>query len=307
MKPKIKLIGFCCIGVVLLITLVASCKSGTSQPSKPAPPSDGMVLIPAGEFDMGSNDPEAKGDEQPVHRVYVDAFYMDRTEVTNAQFKEFLLENPQWHNKLIVTKADLFSTPSDGNYLFTWSGNNYPQGKADYPVRYVSWTAARAYANWAGKRLPTEAEWEYAARGGLKGKRYPNGDTIAARDANFNHQNRDPRYIDDRKGTTPVGKYAANGYGLYDMAGNVSEWCRDGYDSEFYSTFPRNDVARNPLSPDNVRYKRNLDNFVGLLVLRGGSYASNGSRVRVSARSNSHPTFILHGGMGFRCVKDVTP
>ena len=100
----------------------------TSDPSKPAPPPEGMVLIPAGEFDMGSNDAEARNDEQPVRRVYIDAFYMDETEVTNLQFKEFLLENPQWQKGRVNAQ---FAT---ANYLHLWNGNNYPQGKANHPV-----------------------------------------------------------------------------------------------------------------------------------------------------------------------------
>ena len=225
----------------------------------PAPPPEGMVYIPAGEFEMGSNDAEADNDEQPVRKVYVDAFYMDETEVTNLQFKEFLLENPRWQ------KGRVNKQFANNNYLKDWNGNNYPQGKANHPVRYVSWYAAMAYAEWADKRLPTEAEWEYAARGGLKGKKYPNGNTITARDANFGQNVKD---------TTPVGKYPANGYELYDMAGNVWEWCLDEYDSEFYFTFPRNGVARNPLSGANS-IEWILDNYTQIKssrVLRGGSW-----------------------------------
>lgn len=127
--------------------------------SAPAPP--GMVLIPAGEFKMGCNDAEAENDEQPVRSVYVDTFYLDETEVTNVQYKEFLLENPRWQKGYI--DASRFA---NANYLKLWSGNNYPGGKGNNPVVYVSWYAAMAYAAWADKRLPTEAEWERAARGG---------------------------------------------------------------------------------------------------------------------------------------------
>ena len=230
-------------------------------PDIPLPPA-GMVLIPAGEFEMGSNDAEAGNNEQPVRRVYVDAFYMDETEVTNTQFKEFLLENPQWQKGRANAKF------ANVNYLHLWNGNNYPNGKGNHPVVWVSWYAAMAYAEWADKRLPTEAEWEYAARGGLKGKKYPNGNTITARDANFNNNVKD---------TTPVSKYPANGYGLYDMAGNVWEWCLDAYDAEFYFTFPRNGVARNPLSgANNVEWLlNNYTNVKDSRVLRGGSWSNN--------------------------------
>ena len=265
-----------------------------SEPSEPAPPPDGMVLIPAGEFDMGSNDAEARNDEQPVRTVYVDAFYMDETEVTNVQFKEFLRENPQWQKGRVNAKF------AGANYLIRWNGNNYPNGKGNHPVVLVSWYAAMAYAEWANKRLPTEAEWEYAARGGLKGKKYPNGNTITTRDANFAHQVND---------TTPVGKYPANGYGLYDMAGNVVEWCLDQYDREFYFTFPRNGVARNPLSgaPSIEWILNNYTNDNSNRVLRGGSFISSAGSVRVAYRigvtpANVNPTIFL---VGFRCVKDV--
>ena len=197
------------------------------------PPPDGMVLIPAGEFEMGSNDAEADNDEQPVRTVYVDAFYMDETEVTNVQFKEFLIENPRWQKGRVDARFE------DGFYLFLWNGNNYPSGKGNHPVVYVSWYAAMAYAEWSGKRLPTEAEWEYAARGGLVGQKYPHGNTLTPGDANYGNNVGD---------TTAVGRYPANGYGLYDMAGNVWEWCLDEYDRDFYFTFPRGGVARNPLS-----------------------------------------------------------
>ena len=118
-----------------------------------------MVLIPAGQFQMGSEDEDANDDEQPVHTVHLDAFYMDEHEVTNLEYQEFLLENPRWEKSRIIKWLH------DGDYLKHWRGNNYPSGKANHPVVNVSWYAALAYAEWAGKRLPTEAEWEYAARG----------------------------------------------------------------------------------------------------------------------------------------------
>ena len=257
------------------------------------PPPDGMVLIPAGEFDMGSNDAEANNDEQPVRRVYVDAFYIDETEVTNVQYKEFLLENPQWQKGRVNAKF------ADPNYLVLWNGNNYPNGKGNHPVGLVSWYAAMAYAEWADKRLPTEAEWEYAARGGLRGKKYPNGNTITARDANF------AKNVGD---TTPVAKYPANGYKLYDMAGNVYEWCLDEYDSEFYFTFPRNGVARNPLSgANNIDWI--LDNYTEINAdrsARGGSFFSPLENCRVTFRGQNPWPSYTDGSTGFRCVKDVT-
>ena len=137
----------------------------TSQPG-PVPTSGDMVLIPAGAFQMGSNAPEAFIDEQPVRTVNLAAFHIDRYEVTNAQYKQFVDANPQWQ------KDRLRARYHDGDYLKHWNGNSYPPGKANHPVVYVSWYAAEAYATWAGKRLPTEAEWEKAARGRLIGRKY---------------------------------------------------------------------------------------------------------------------------------------
>ena len=243
-----------------------------------------MVLIPAGEFQMGSND--YYDDEKPVHTVYVDAFYMDKYEVTNAQYKQFLDANPQWRKDRI---QDRFHS----HYLEYWDGNTYPRGKADHPVVYVSWYAAMAYAEWAGKRLPTEAEWEKAARGGLVGKKYPHGNTLTARDAN---------YGDPSGTTTPVGSYPANGYGLYDMSGNVWEWCLDEYNGGFYAISP----ARNPLSGSNsIQWL--LDNYTGVKtyrVLRGGSWLTNATYVRVADRRNITPAAANDLG-GFRCARAV--
>ena len=175
---------------------------------------ENMVLIPAGKVEMGSNDTESFY-EQLVYMGHVDAFYMDTHAVTNLDYQQFLIENSSWQKDRI---EDQFH---DGDYLLNWDGNNYPAGQANHPVTWVSWYSAMAYAMWVGKRLSTEAEWEYAARGGLPGKKYPWGDVLSAAKANYD------RNVED---TTAVGKYPANGYGLYDMSGNVWEWCLDLYD-----------------------------------------------------------------------------
>ena len=255
---------------------------------------DGMVLIPAGSFEMGSDDAEADADERPVHTVHLDAFYMDVYEVTNAQFKAFVDANPQWQKHNIDAKFH-----SSRSYLLQWSGNDYPAGSADYPVVEVTWYAAMAYAEWAGKRLPTEAEWEYAARGGLVGKKYPWGDaepTLA--DANYGYDEDGDR----RETRISIGSYAANGYGLYDMAGNVWEWCLDAYDADFYAA---SDNSRNPIAGGEV------DNFTTiptdpLRVLRGGSWYSSAQGLRVANRGWETPSsaYIF---FGFRCVRPVAP
>ena len=245
-----------------------------------------MVLIPAGDFEMGSNN--GFDNERPVHTVYVDAFYMDKYEVTNAEYKKFVDANPQWQKGRIEGRFH------DGDYLRLWNGNNYPVGKGDHPVVSVSWYAAMAYARWAGKRLPTEAEWEKAARGGLAGKRYPWGDTIDATKAN---------YGGNVGGTTPVGSYPANGYGLYDMSGNVWEWCLDAYDRSFYRNSPR----RNPISGANniaeVLSEFTNNNLTNdSRVVRGGSWNNSTRNVRVANRVRFNPTYSLYVS-GFRCAR----
>ena len=236
---------------------------------------EGMVLIPAGTFQMGTNDKDARDDARFVRTVHLDAFYMDKYEVTNAQFKAFLDAVPG------VLKA-----LEDGIGRH-WNGTNYPAGTADHPV-VVSWYAAATYAGWAGKRLPTEAEWEYAARGGLAGKKYPWGDDEPTpADANYG------RHFDE---TTPVGQFAANGYGLYDMAGNVLEWCLDEYDADFYAM---SENSQNPIAGREDL----LD--VDFHVLRGGSWLNPGRSIRVDTRFRGGPRFLADG-VGFRCVRSVT-
>ena len=266
------------------------------------PPPEGMVLIPAGQFEMGSNDDDANDDEQPVHTVHMDAFFIDISEVTNAQYKAFVDANPPWQQDRIDERfhneRGLVS-----RYLDHWSNNNYPSGKANYPVVGVSWYAAMAYAQWAGKRLPTEAEWEYAARGGLHRQKYPWGNNISPADANYGNVDLDVVGID----TSAVGQYVANGYGLYDMAGNVYEWCLDAYDADFYA---ESHNSRNPIAGGET-LQWILDNFTSIptnpsRVLRGGSWRNDAQYVRVAARGRTSPT-DTYRNVGFRCARAVTP
>ena len=257
-----------------------------ANPLDPSYPN--MVLIPAGEFQMGSSDNDAEDDEKPIHIVYVDAFYIDKYEVTNAQYREFIDANPQWQKDRIPKKYH------DGDYLKHWNGNNYPLGKDNHPVVYVSWYAAMAYAEWSRKRLPIEAEWEKAARGDRYGRDYAWGDSLDPSKAN---------YGDEIGDTTPVGTYDMNGYGLYDMTGNVWEWCLDEYDADFYSISPR----RNPLAGVTANdILSDFTNVKSVRVLRGGSWVSNAKFVRVSDRTRFTPQ-ITNKARGFRCVKSVTP
>ena len=247
-----------------------------------------MVLIPAGEFQMGSSNGSL--DEKPIHTVHLDAYYIDRYEVTNAQFKQFVDANPRWQ------KEQIPRIYHDGYYLADWLGNDFPQGKGDHPVVYVSWYAAMAYAKWANKRLPTEAEWEKAARGGLVGKKYPWGDTIDSTNAN---------YFDgtDRE-ITPVASYPANGYGLYDMAGNVREWCLDAFDENFYKSSPRENPVAGVSNLGEV-----MDDFINLKgnrVLRGGSWLNSAHSSRIANRSWRAPS-DTNPNEGFRCVKSGNP
>lgn len=248
-----------------------------------------MVLIPAGEFQMGSSSGDF--DEKPVHPVYLNAFYMDRYEVTNEQYRVFVDANPQWQKERISRRYH------DGNYLRDWNGNNYPSEKANHPVVHVNWYGAMAYAAWVGKRLPTEAEWEKAARGGLVGNQYPSGSLIESSEANFNK---------NAGGTTPVGSYPPNDYGLYDMAGNAWEWCLDEYSTKFYANSPRT----NPISGSgkNALVRSIINSFKNIKtprVLRGGAWDKPAERVRPAYRYKHAPTDTTLA-TGFRCVRELT-
>ena len=279
---------FKCLGrfVVLAVCLFAISEMLPPPVTEVEVP-EGMVLIPAGSFLMGSDDAAADDDERPVHTVHLDAFYMDKYEVTNVQFKLFVNANPQWQKSRINRRFH------NGYYLDRWD-DTYPFGEGEHPVVHVSWYAAMAYAAWAGKRLPTEAEWEYAARGGLSGKKYPWGDDEpTAAYANYHRSVKD---------TTPVGRYAANGYGLYDMAGNVWEWCLDAYDADFYAA---SDDSRNPIAGGEVDNFTTIPTDLGR-VLRGGSWISDAHSLRVAFRYWGTP-LGTGGNNGFRCARAVTP
>jgi iron(II)-dependent oxidoreductase len=222
-----------------------------------------MALIPAGEFMMGGDDKD-RGDERPIHTVYLDEFYMDVYEVTNAQYQEFM--------KATGHKAPEF-----------W---NHPRFNApDQPVMGVTWYDAMAYCEWVGKRLPTEAEWEKAARGGLVGKQYPWGDTW------------DSTKLNNRGlATTPVGCFPPNGYGLYDMSGNLWEWCADWYEFDYYSKSPKH----NPEGPSSEPSRQPSR------VVHGGSWLSAMNYLRVAVRGSLIPSEASYN-LGFRCARDVTP
>ncbi len=226
-----------------------------------------MVLIPAGEYWMGRTHTASleqaiilerdRRDDQPAHRIHVDAFLLDTHETTNADYARFVE----------ATKA---AKP------WHWPRGQVTTALAKQPVVNVSFGEAEAYCRWAGKRLPTEAEWERAARGGLDRKRFPWGDEPA----------RGRAHTGSPSGPTAVGSFAANAFGLFDMAGNVWEWTRDWYERDYYAISP----ARNPKGPETGQYR----------VIRGGGW-TEGAQL-AAFRNYADPemrTLII----GVRCAK----
>ena len=250
------------------------------MPTQPDPPiitvadTSDMMLIPAGPFRMGSDKISENGAKR-IHTVYLDAFWIDTHEVTVGEYKQFLLDSEYQ----VSLHPELSKhSPTD-----------------DHPIVGVSWQDAMAYARWAGKRLPTEAEWEKAARGGLLSEDYPWGnDDIDSSKANYGNI---------QEHTTRVGSYPANEYGLYDMAGNAAEWCMDPFDVNFYTNSPDENpfAGHRSLEATINDYK----SVTGLRVVRGGSWrqAKSGS-FRVSARGKNDAT-KRYTNIGFRCVKEA--
>lgn len=250
-----------------------------------APEVTGMVLVPAGEFWMGRTHlslpdelgwvERARMDDRPVHLVSIDSFYMDKYEVTNAGYTRFIeaTGNRKPHH---------------------WIHGKYPEGKAEHPVYNVSWDEAAAYCKWVSQRLPTEAEWEWAARGGLDRKLYAWGDEHPrARGGRLGYQAAGAveRAVIGRVGTSIVGSFPPNGFGLYDMIGNVWEWVADWYAPNYYSISP----DRNPPGPDSGNYR----------VIRGGGWPDADDRfLRVYYR-NFTDSSARFNTIGFRCAKSV--
>jgi formylglycine-generating enzyme len=239
----------------------------------------GMSLIPAGCFNMGDAFTEGGGEERPVHNVCITSdFSLDVHEVTNAEYAACVSGGG-------CTVPSNSSSYTRGSYYANPTYNNFP-------VIWVSWNQAAAYCTWAGKRLPTEAEWEYAARGGLSGKRYPGGDLLSCSDANYERYNSSYlcwNYGGRANDTHQVQSYAANGYGLYDVSGNVYEWVNDWYLSTYYSTSPTND----PPGPNTGSDR----------VLRGGGWSYYQLYMREAGRNFYFPTGPYFA-IGFRCAGD---
>jgi sulfatase modifying factor 1 len=322
---------------------------GPTVPNQQAPPAStppGMAWIPGGEFSMGAQNPpdmddvgmKATEDSRPIHRVYVDALFMDKTDVTNAEFEKFVKatgyvtvaerkpraeDYPGAPPENLVAGSVVFAPPDHpvplNDYFQWWTyvpGANWRHplgpktniaGKGNYPVVHVAYEDAQAYAKWAGKRLPTEAEWEFAARGGLAGKPFVWGDDFRPQGkwmANT-HQGHFPDTDsgeDGYRGIAPVAQFPANGYGLYDMAGNVWQWTSDWYRPDYYQQLQAAGLARNPQGPDSANDP--AEPGQPKKVHRGGSFLCTDqycSRYIVGTRGKGDvDTGTNH--LGFRCV-----
>lgn len=285
-----------------------------------------MALIPGGPFRMGNEDTRAiPGDgEGPVREVDVSTFLIDRTCVTNARFDAFVrstghVTDSERFGWSFVFQDLVSATPGSviaaqipaapwwrGVRGATWRTPEGPGSSIDdrwnHPVVHVSWADAMAYAAWAGKRLPTETEWEKAARGSLVGARFPWGSELVP--SGRHHANiwqgtfpEKNEGVDGYLATAPVDSFPPNGYGLYNMAGNVWEWCWDRWSATWHQT-DSDATRRDPLGPDKGEER----------VLRGGSYLCHASyceRYRVAARTRNTPDSAA-GHTGFRCAADVT-
>lgn len=245
------------LGWVLLMSGAGVSASAESSAKLSEGQTGDMALIPAGSFLMGGDFDE----ERPRHRVMLDTFWIDRFEVSNAQYAEYL--------KATGAPVPLYWNKSDRFH----SGEKFPR----HPVVGISWLDAKAFCEWKGKRLPTETEWEKAARGGHEGRAYPWGDIADRERANFEGQ-----------GTLPVGSFAPNDYGLYDMTGNVWEWVSDWFDPHYYE----NSAETNPRGPDSGKDK----------VLRGGSWVDGTGPNRVAHR-HWYPLAGQYKWLGVRCAR----
>lgn len=339
----------CFISVIVLFLSCGQDNNGTPRPAGEAPSGMVWIPGGVFDMGAGDDNEMAWEEEKPAHKVRVNGFWMDEHEVTNQQFAAFaeatgyitdaekapLLEEimaqvppgtPPPDTADLVAGSMVFSMPEQqvplNNYANWWKwvhganwrhpegpGSNL-EGRAQHPVVHISWNDAQAYCIWAGKRLPTEAEWEFAARGGLKKKRFVWGDEVPTDTKIFANtwQGRFPsenKAADGFAGTAPVKSFAPNGYGLYDMAGNVWEWCHDWYNKYLYRAYEKDEVQDNPKGP--VKSNDPDQPYLPLRVQKGGSFLCHDSycqRYRPSARQASSPESGM-SHVGFRCVKDA--
>ena len=333
---------------VLLISMMACTSKTTKKKPYNTVPQD-MVLIPSGNFMMGGRSSQAYADEFPQHEVSINSFYMDQVEVTNQAFKNFVQatgyitiaeRDIDWeemkkmippgtlkpHDSLLKAGSLVFKPSQepvnlqDYSQWWEWkTGANWqhPEGpksnikkRMNHPVIHIAWEDANSYATWANKRLPTEAEWEWAALGGNSEHKYPWGNSsieMAFDKANF-WQGIFPysnRILDGFYGTAPIASFAANNYGLYDMAGNVWEWCQDKYNVNTYLNDAQLGRVQNPKGP--LHYNDPREPLSPNHIMRGGSFLCNDSYCsgyRTSRRmSASRDSSFNH--TGFRCVQDL--
>ena len=340
------------IFILFIILLNQSCKNQTQiKKEEQISQIPGMVWIPGGIYDMGASDSDrmALSHEKPKHTVKVDGFYMDETEVTNAQFSRFIQATnyittaerpvdwelikqqlppgtPKPHDSLLLPGSLLFkktkeSVPNlyDFSQWWRWTnGANWKQpegkgssidGKDNHPVVHVSYEDAMAYCHWAGRRLPTEAEWEFAARGGKQDKIYFWGDLTDKLSSYVNSWEGefpvDNTQADGFEKSAPVKTYPPNGYGLYEISGNVWEWTSDWYSSQYYQYCKENSITNNPKGPNEAFNPNNP--YIDERVIRGGSFLCNASycaSYRVSSRMATDPSTSLEH-LGFRTVMDL--
>ncbi|MDG2484253.1 MAG: formylglycine-generating enzyme family protein [Flavobacteriaceae bacterium] len=340
------------IFILFIILLNQSCKNQTQiKKEEQISQIPGMVWITGGIYDMGASDSDrmALSHEKPKHTVKVDGFYMDETEVTNAQFSRFIQATnyittaerpvdwelikqqlppgtPKPHDSLLLPGSLLFkktkeSVPNlyDFSQWWRWTnGANWKQpegkgstidGKDNHPVVHVSYEDAMAYCHWAGRRLPTEAEWEFAARGGKRDKIYFWGDLTDKLSSYVNSWEGefpvDNTQADGFEKSAPIKTYPPNGYGLYEISGNVWEWTSDWYSSQYYQYCKENSITNNPKGPKEAFNPNNP--YIDERIIRGGSFLCNASycaSYRVSSRMATDPNTSLEH-LGFRTVMDL--
>jgi iron(II)-dependent oxidoreductase len=277
------------LNLVLFTLLVAMGGCSEEEAEQPEPP-QGMVLIPAGHFQMGSE--EGDVDEAPIHTVYLDAFYIDKYEVTNAQYRKFV--EATGHPAPRGTGYTAVYDVLDRDDYQPWNDPGFNQ--PNHPITNVTWSDAIAYCEWLGKRLPTEAEWEKAARSGIEGAKYtwgnsdPNNRTANFADSNTRFEWRSQEINDSFLFVAPVGSFQPNGYGLFDMAGNLWEWCSDWYGASYYAESPR----ENPKGPPTGERR----------VLRSGAWYRALHTIRSAERVSDYPDSNLNV-IGFRCAMDA--
>ena len=333
--------------LVFVLLILIGCDSNKKSQNTKSLVKDGMVFIKGGEFMMGGDGEQANQDELPKHKVVVSSFWMDETEVTNDQFKRFVDETgyvttaeksidwedikkvvppgtPKPHDSLLAPSSLVFfetktenlsdftqwwKLKRNANWRQPFGENSSIDGKGNHPVVHISWDDAQAYCEWAGKRLPTEAEFEYASRGGVENTLYSWGNEPVDQgnlkanvwEGKFptNNKIKDEYYY-----TAPVKSFKPNKYGLYDIAGNVWEWCFDWYHYNYYKMV-ENQVSDNPQGPTNSFDP--MEPYSPKKVIRGGSFLCNDSYCsgfRNSMRMKSTgDSSSLH--TGFRTVMDT--